>query len=268
MKHFRLSVLSFLLLTLALIACEHKTTIKPTDIIGTWIYTGKEQCNEYNIAEIDLDYSNDIWVSPMLGDTIYHYERYAIHGDTLLLYDKNNDALALRMKYLGGDSLILESRKLLSKGLLFRKRNYLVMKLKSTKRTGLPEDTCDIIVKDSNPRDSLVAISKTDMLRAKAILKKHFETLVANKLSNPYSRRPLPFNEYIRQYYGQRIDGHLIVRVALMHSVHYLSGRPNAWYYDLMRQPYMVDDGGRYYADALIDLTTGLLVWFYVHGEA
>lgn len=169
MKHFRLSVLSFLLLTLALIACEHKTTIKPTDIIGTWIYTGKEQCNEYNIAEIDLDYSNDIWVSPMLGDTIYHYERYAIHGDTLLLYDRNNDALTLRMKYLGGDSLILDSRKLLSKGLLFRKRNYLVMKLKSIKRTDLSDDFCDIIVKASNPRDSLVAISQKDMLRAKAI---------------------------------------------------------------------------------------------------
>ena len=268
MKHFRLSVLSFLLLTLALMACKNKTTVKPTDIIGTWIYTGKEQCNEYNIAEIDLDYSNDIWVSPMLGDTIYHYERYAIHGDTLLLYDKNNDALALRMKYLGGDSLILESRKLLYKGLLFRKRNYLVMKLKSINRTDLSDDSCDIIVKASNPRDSLVAISKKDMLRAKAILKKHFETLAANKLSNPYSRRPLPFNEYIRQYYGRRRDGHLLINVAMMQNVDYFPDRPNAWYNNLIKQPYHVCDGGRYYADALIDLTTGLLVWFYVHGEA
>lgn len=268
MKHIGYYVLPLLMLTLALLACKSKKTIRPADILGTWNYTGKEPCNEYNIASIDLADSNYICIDPMLGDTVYSYKRYAIHGDTLLLYDWNDDALALRMKYLGGDSLILESRKLLSKGLLFRKRNYLDMKLKSIKRTGLPEDTCDIIVKASNPRDSLVAISKKDMLRAKAILKKHFETLAANKLSSPYSRRPLPFNEYIRQYYGRRRDGHLLINVAMMQNVDYFPDRPNAWYKNLIKQPYHVCDGGRYYADVLIDLTTGLLVWFYVHGEA
>ena len=269
MKHIGYYVLPLLMLTLALLACKSKKTIRPADILGTWNYTGKEPSNEYNIASIDLADSNYICIDPMLGDTVYSYKRYAIHGDTLLLYDWNDDALALRMKYLGGDSLILEGKKLFSKGVVFRKdTDAMMLNHKSKGASEIPEDSSDVIVKTSDPRDSLVALSKKNMLRAKAILKKHFDTIARDKTNDPFRPKPLPFNEYIRQYYGKRREGHLMVRIVMIHSVDHFSGRPNAWYYDLMRQPYMVNDGGRNYADAVIDLTTGQLVWFGVHGEA
>ncbi len=265
-----MKVLLILFMVFAFAACQPQKTIIPHDIFGTWNYVDEKSNNEYNLAQISFNDSNDIGLCPILGDTVYHYERYNILGDTLLLYDRNNDTLTLQMEYLGGDSLMLKSKNPFSEGVFFIKsKDVNQLRLASVHAIDLPEDSCDIIVKMVQPGDSQIALSRQNMLKAKAILKRYFEVLANKKpISNQRQMQPLPFSKYIRQYWAETRDGHLMVFVSMMTFVHYTPDRPNAWYYELMRSPSMVNDGGKNFVDAIIDLTTGQIVQFYVHGEA
>lgn len=264
----------FALLCLLLVSCNKPKLIDANDIMGTWTCSEPAAHNDYNIGRIEFNDSNDIWIDPLCDDTIYHYHRYAFHGDSLMLYDCNDKEFVLRLEYLKRDSLVLSATSFFARGITFRKESGTALPpIKHMEAKNIPPDSLDIIVKgtamtqlQADGDRQYVILSKDNMLKAKAILKHHMDSCTHQESQS--NRRALPFNQYIRQYSACLQDGHLKVYVSLMAHVHFFSSSPHSWYFNLMKQEYIVDDGGRYYADALIDLTEDRVEWFYVHGEA
>lgn len=143
------------------------------------------------------------------------------------------------------------------------------------------EDSLDfIIVADNGTADSLHPfhkLTKPEMTKAREILS---EYISKGKFGREYApraiiktkngaemfkvtRKPLPFRNYFRQYYGFEENGDIKTRVNL-----FAFYRAERGLEELDTLEYMTNDGGRNIANSIVNITKGFVESFYVHGDA
>ena len=281
---------SILLCTLFFTSC--KKEIVADDIYAYWKLQNDVEFTELaftNLDFLDVTRSEHAWIDPVVNDSIYHYVRVSVKGDSLCLVDDNNQEFIFTIKELHDSVLVITDFPEADKDLVFKRINPFPQTI-SIKATDFPSDSLDINLKyqpDVWKEYGKLILTNEQVRQAHTILenymnKKLYYTIkdieiktktpngtIKTEYSNSFKEdgiEPLPFNHYFRQYYGYMKDGHLIVNVCLAHIIH-ISNR-SFLYSRLKYDAYLVDDGGNYFGDASIDLTEGKVIRFSINGEA
>lgn len=79
--------------------------------------------------------------------------------------------------------------------------------------------------------------------------------------------KPLPMDDYFKQYIGYTAHGHVMVEINLATHLPTLEEDESAQSH-LRNEYLMVRDGGRNFGQAIIDLTEGRVVSFHLNGAA
>ena len=217
-----------------------------------------------NISEHDIAYS---WRE---FGFISCFTPYALCDDTLKIKTENNKNQKIVIRKLNHNQLVLSA--------------FPGMKTAPVSFTKLQPQQLDIILNtDSlrikNPDKITFTITKEQMIEARTILDNFMDTtqyrqnmqqlLVKQygKQANnrPYSLgpSPLPFDQYYRQYIGEKEDGHIYISVNLL-GIDMTNYNDKSLFKDWIR----VHDGGIYFGTARIDLTNREVIAFALHGDA
>ena len=130
-----------------------------------------------------------------------------------------------------------------------------------------------------NPNKITFTITKEQMVEARTILETFMDTTqyrqnMQQLLVKQYGKRannrpyslgpsPLPFNQYYRQYIGEKEEGHIYISVNLL-GIDMTNYNDKLLFKDWIR----VHDGGIYFGTARIDLTNREVIAFALHGDA
>lgn len=244
-----------------------KSPVDTTQLHGIWLSNIKEGTLHklvLNISEHDIAYS---W-----GEFgVYScFTPYALCDDTLKIKTENNENQKIVIRRLNHNQLVLSA--------------FPGMKTAPVSFTKLQPQQLDIILNaDSlsikNPDKITFTITKEQMVEARTILETFMDTtqywrnmqqlLVKQygKQANnrPYSLgpSPLPFDQYYRQYIGEKEDGHIYIYINLL-GIDMTNYNDKLLFKDWIR----VHDGGIYFGTARIDLTNREVIAFDLHGDA
>lgn len=281
MKRYIFIVLSAYV-SVALISC-HKTIVKE-DVYGIWSLQNEVDFKGEAWGLMEIINDSNIWIDPCINDTMYHYQRMNIKGDSLILTDYLSQQFIYTIQELHDSTLIIADFPDVSSKLRFKKiYSYAPAKEGEVQlpifiaysAEELSPDSLDVIIKTA---DILHAEYEYDHTKPPYILS-HAEMIKARDLLNSYitnkeylndgncwdeNRYPFPFNKYVRQYIAYQQDGHIIVYVNLM--TNWLSVPPCLYYTSLKKDMHCVHDGGPRYAQATIDLTEGKVIFFMTNG--
>ena len=217
-----------------------------------------------NISEHNIGYS---WAKYGFFSC---FTPYALCDDTLKIKTENNENQKIVIRKLNHNQLVLSAFPGMKTAPVF------FMKLQ-------PQQLDIILNTDSlrikNPDKITFTITKEQMVEARTILENFMDTtqyrqnmqqlLVKQygKQANnrPYSLgpSPLPFNQYYRQYKGEKEDGHIYISVNLL-GIDMTNYNDKLLFKDWIR----VHDGGIYFGTARIDLTNREVIAFGLHGDA
>ena len=192
-----------------------KSPVDTTKLHGIWlsnIKEGKLHKLALNISEHDIAYS---WAKYEFYSC---FTPYVICGNTLKIKTENNENRKIVMRKLNNNQLVLSA--------------FPGMKTAPVSFTKLQPQQLDIILNTDSlriksPDETTFTITKEQMLEARTILENFMDTtqyrqnmqqlLVKQygKQANnrPYSLgpSPLPFNQYYRQYIGERAKEHIYI---------------------------------------------------------
>ncbi|WP_314352191.1 hypothetical protein [Segatella oris] len=192
-----------------------KSPVDTTQLHGIWLSNIKEGTLHklvLNISEHDITYS---WAK--FGFYSY-FTPYVICGDTLKIKTENNENRKIVMRKLNHNQLVLSA--------------FPGMKTAPVSFTKLQPQQLDIILntdslRSKSPDETTFTITKEQMVEARTILETFMDTtqywrnmqqlLVkqhGKRADNrPYSLgpSPLPFNQYYRQYIGEKEEGHIYI---------------------------------------------------------
>ena len=244
-----------------------KSPVDTTQLHGIWLSNIKEGTLHklvLNISEHDIDYS---WAKYGFYSS---FTPYALCDDTLKIKTENNENRKIVIRKLNHNQLVLSA--------------FPGMKTAPVSFTKLQPQQLDIILNTDSlsiksPDKITFTITKEQMLEARTILENFMDTtqyrqnmqqlLVKQygKQANnrPYSlgSSPLPFNQYYRQYIGEKEEGHIYI------SVNLLGIDMTNYNYELLFKDWIrVYDGGIYFGTARIDLTNREVIAFDLHGDA
>ena len=244
-----------------------KSPVDTTQLHGIWLSNIKEGTLHklvLNISEHDIDYS---WAKYGFYSS---FTPYALCDDTLKIKTENNENRKIVIRKLNHNQLVLSA--------------FPGMKTAPVSFTKLQPQQLDIILNTDSlsiksPDKITFTITKEQMLEARTILENFMDTtqyrqnmqqlLVKQygKQANnrPYSlgSSPLPFNQYYRQYIGEKEEGHIYI------SVNLLGIDMTNYNYELLFKDWIrVYDGGIYFGIAIIDLTNREVIAFDLHGDA
>ena len=244
-----------------------KSPVDTTQLHGIWLSNIKEGTLHklvLNISEHDIGYS---WAKYGFFSC---FTPYALCDDTLKIKTENNENQKIVIRKLNYNQLVLSA--------------FPGMKTAPVSFTKLQPQQLDIILNtDSlsikNPDKITFTITKEQMVEARTILETFMDTtqywrnmqqlLVkqhGKRADNrPYSLgpSPLPFNQYYRQYIGEKEEGHIYI------SVNLLGIDMTNYNYELLFKDWIkVYDGGIYFGTARIDLTNREVIAFGLHGDA
>ena len=244
-----------------------KSPIDTTKLHGIWLSNIKEGTLHklaLNISEHDIAYS---WAKYGFYSC---FTPYVICGDTLKIKIENNENRKIVMRKLNNNQLVLSA--------------FPGMKTAPVSFTKLQPQQLDIILNtDSlsikNPNKITFTITKEQMVEARTILENFMDTTqyrqnMQQLLVKQYGKRannrpyslgpsPLPFNQYYRQYIGEKEDGHIYIYVNLL-GIDMTNYNDKLLFKDWIR----VHDGGIYFGTARIDLTNREVIAFALHGDA
>ena len=244
-----------------------KSPVDTTQLHGIWLSNIKEGTLHklvLNISEHDIAYS---W-----GEFgVYSgFTPYALCDDTLKIKTENNKNQKIVIRKLNHNQLVLSA--------------FPGMKTAPVSFTKLQPQQLDIILNTDSlriksPDKITFTITKEQMVEARTILENFMDTtqyrqnmqqlLVKQygKQANnrPYSLgpSPLPFNQYYRQYIGEKEEGHIYISVNLL-GIDMTNYNDKLLFKDWIR----VHDGGIYFGTARIDLTNREVIAFDLHGDA
>ena len=244
-----------------------KSLVDTTQLHGIWLSNIKEGTLHklvLNISEHNIGYS---WAKYGFYSC---FTPYALCADTLKIKTENNENQKIVMRKLNHNQLVLSA--------------FPGMKTAPVSFTKLQPQQLDIILNtDSlsikNPDETTFTITKEQMLEARTILENFMDTTqyrqnMQQLLVKQYGKRannrpyslgpsPLPFNQYYRQYIGEKEEGHIYI------SVNLLGIDMTNYNYELLFKDWIKGyDGGIYFGTARIDLTNREVIAFGLHGDA
>lgn len=244
-----------------------KSPVDTTQLHGIWLSNIKEGTLHklvLNISEHDIGYS---WAKFGFYSC---FTPYALCDDTLKIKTENNENQKIVIRKLNHNQLVLSA--------------FPGMKTAPVSFTKLQPQQLDIILntdslRSKSPDKITFTITKEQMVEARTILENFMDTtqyrqnmqqlLVKQygKQANnrPYSLgpSPLPFNQYYRQYKGEKEEGHIYI------SVNLLGIDMTNYNYELLFKDWIKGyDGGIYFGTARIDLTNREVIAFGLHGDA
>ena len=244
-----------------------KSPVDTTNLHGIWLSNIKEGTLHklvLNISEHDIGYS---WAKFGFYSC---FTPYALCDDTLKIKTENNENQKIVIRKLNHNQLVLSA--------------FPGMKTAPVSFTKLQPQQLDIILntdslRSKSPDKITFTITKEQMVEARTILENFMNTtqyrqnmqqlLVKQhgKQANnrPYSLgpSPLPFNQYYRQYKGEKEEGHIYISVNLL-GIDMTNYNDKLLFKDWIR----VHDGGIYFGTARIDLTSREVIAFSLHGDA
>lgn len=244
-----------------------KSPVDTTNLHGIWLSNIKEGTLHklvLNISEHDIGYS---WAKFGFYSC---FTPYALCDDTLKIKTENNENQKIVIRKLNHNQLVLSA--------------FPGMKTAPVSFTKLQPQQLDIILntdslRSKSPDKITFTITKEQMVEARTILENFMDTtqyrqnmqqlLVKQhgKQANnrPYSLgpSPLPFNQYYRQYKGEKEEGHIYISVNLL-GIDMTNYNDKLLFKDWIR----VHDGGIYFGTARIDLTSREVIAFDLHGDA
>ncbi len=281
------------------VSCEKYSGVsRPNDIYAYWQLQNEVKFNGMGFTNLIFTSSEKFgcenFVDPVISDTIYHYKKVGVKGDTLCLVDDNDKVFKVRILELNDERLVLtdfpgvdgvliykhldwgpgEDPRRCKEDSLKDSNAFLEKKIIRGLSVDYPADSLDIIMKSSyffkwyneNRDDKAVVLTKDQMSAARDILKKY----MANKeylkeedfLGSCCGDEPYDFNKYIHIYYGIIKDGELFVRVEMCAD----GGYGCFPYTSFKKDIPMIDDGGRGLIHVEIDLKQNKVIHFRGNG--
>ena len=269
------------------VSCERYSGVaRPNDIYAYWQLQNKVKFNGMGFTNLIFTssekYGCENFVDPVISDTIYHYKKVEVKGDTLCLVDDNDKVLNVRILELNDERLVLTDFPGVDGELIYKHLGWGPgedpRRCKEDSLKGLsafpekiifrgasvdyPADSLDIIMKSSYffksyseyHDDKAVVLTKDQMLAARYILKKYMANMEYLKeegfIGSCCGSEPYDFNKYIHIYYGIIKDGELFVRVEMC-----ADGGYGCFPYTSFKEDIpMIDDGGRILIHVDIDL--------------
>lgn len=244
-----------------------KSPVDTTQLHGIWLSNIKEGTLHklvLNISEHDITYS---WAKFGFFSS---FTPYALCDDTLKIKTENNENQKIVIRKLNHNQLVLSA--------------FPGMKTAPVSFTKLQPQQLDIILNTDSlriksPDKITFTITKEQMVEARTILENFMDTTqyrqnMQQLLVKQYGKRannrpyslgssPLPFNQYYRQYIGEKEEGHIYIYVNLL-GIDMTNYNDKLLFKDWIR----VHDGGIYFGTARIDLTNREVIAFDLHGDA
>ena len=188
------------------VSCEKYSGIsRPNDIYAYWQLQNKVKFNGMGFTNLIFTssekYGCENFVDPVISDTIYHYKKVEVKGDTLSLVDDNDKVLNVRILELNDERLVITDFPGVDGELIYKHLGWGPgedpRRCKEDSLKGLsafpekiifrgasvdyPADSLDIIMKSSYffksyseyHDDKAVVLTKDQMLAARYILKKY-----------------------------------------------------------------------------------------------
>jgi len=280
------------------VSCERYSGVsRPNDIYAYWQLQNKVKFNGMGFTNLIFTssekYGCENFVDPVISDTIYHYKKVEVKGDTLSLVDDNDKVLNVRILELNDERLVLTDFPGVDGELIYKhlgwgpgedprrckedslkdSNAFLEKKIIRGVSVDYPADSLDIIMKSSYffkwyneyRDDKAVVLTNDQMSVARDILKRymaHREYLKEEGfLGSCCGSEPYDFNKYIHIYYGIIKDGELFVHVEM-----YAHGGYGHFPYTSFKKDIpMIDDGGRGLIHVEIDLKQNKVI--YIHGN-
>lgn len=284
------------------VSCEKYSGVsRPNDIYAYWQLQNKVKFNGMGFTNLIFTssekYGCENFVDPVISDTIYHYKKVEVKGDTLCLVDDNDKVFKVRILELNDERLVLTDFPGVDGVLIYKHLDWGPgedpRRCKEDSLKGLsafpekiilrdsvdyPADSLDIIMKSSyffkryNDNeyvdDKAVVLTNEQMNRARDILKKYMAKReymnVEGLFGSCCGDWPYDFNKYIHTYYGIIEDGELLVCVKMCAR----GGYGYFPYTSLKKDIPLIHDGGNILIHVLIDLKQNKVIYFQGNGCA
>ena len=281
------------------VSCERYSGVaRPNDIYAYWQLQNKVKFNGMGFTNLIFTssekYGCENFVDPVISDTIYHYKKVEVKGDTLCLVDDNDKVLNVRILELNDERLVITDFPGVDGELIYKHLGWGPgedpRRCKEDSLKGLsafpekiifrgasvdyPADSLDIIMKSSYffkcyneyGDDKAVVLTKDQMTKARYILKKYMARREYLKeegfLGSCCGSEPYDFNKYIHTYYGVVKDGELLVCVKMCAD----GGHGYFPYTSCKEDIPSICDGGRILIHVQIDLKQNKVIHFQGNG--
>lgn len=267
-----LEKVKFIIPCVFLILCVScKKEIVNEDIYGYWQLENKVEFKDLAFTKLEFLSDSDIWIDPVINDSIYHYTHFLIQNDSLILTDYRMQTSIYEIGKLKDSVLVIKNFPGVIGDLRFKKYNSMPKRLigESHYAKNLSNDSLDVIIKSDFSEnfydDGKVAhfLTLAEKEEARAILKSYLENKEYLNDDDHFNDDAFPFNQYIRQYTSYYQNNQLFVDIQLSDIWYSLDG-----YTSLKKEPHFVDDGGPGFAFARINLTEKKVIVFMTNGFA
>lgn len=280
MKFIRLCLLFITALSFG--ACKDEVReISPEKIVGYWGLQNDVKFSGLAFTHMWFMDDSHNYIDPVVYDTIYEYKKFFVSGDSLCLIDHNDKEMIIKIKELSDSALILTDFPGASDDLVFRNPEYFPgldknaefahLQPSHVREYSIPKDSLDINMKSydakewANANGVYVPLSSQQVAKARDIAKEYLNNKSFLHNDEVYEE-PRDFDEYLRQYFGYRKDGKLIVAIE-MSLLHHRTDDPFP-YSGLKTWIVAGDDGGCAYLHFRIDINAGKVLSFGSNGIA
>lgn len=280
MKFIRLCLLFITALSFG--ACKDEVReISPEKIVGYWGLQNDVKFSGLAFTHMWFMDDSHNYIDPVVYDTIYEYKKFFVTGDSLCLIDHNDKEMIIKIKELSDSALILTDFPGASDDLVFRNPEYFPgldknaefahLQPSHVREYSIPKDSLDINMKSydakewANANGVYVPLSSQQVAKARDIAKEYLNNKSFLHNDEVYEE-PRDFDEYLRQYFGYRKDGKLIVAIE-MSLLHHRTDDPFP-YSGLKTWIVAGDDGGCAYLHFRIDINAGKVLSFGSNGIA
>ena len=280
MKFVRLCLLFITALSFG--ACKDEVReISPEKIVGYWGLQNDVKFSGLAFTHMWFMDDSHNYIDPVVYDTIYEYKKFFVSGDSLCLIDHNDKEMIIKIKELSDSALILTDFPGASDDLVFRNPEYELcsvyedgtrsFKPSPMREYNISKDSLDINMKSydakewANANGVYVPLSSQQVAKARDIAKEYLNNKSFLHNDEVYEE-PRDFDEYLRQYFGYRKDGKLIVAIE-MSLLHHPTD--NHFPYSGLKTWIVAgDDGGCAYLHFRIDINAGKVLSFGSNGIA
>ena len=231
MKFIRLCLLFITALSFG--ACKDEVReISPEKIVGYWGLQNDVKFSGLAFTHMwfmDDEYRPIFVVDPVVYDTIYEYKKVFVTGDSLRLIDHNDKEMIVKIKELCDSALVLTDFPGASDDLVFRNPEYVPVFDKNgefaalqslpSRKYSISKDSLDINMKSYSVRKwangEYVALTNKQVAKARDIAKEYLKNKKYLKNGWNKNEEPKDFDEYLRQYFGYKMDGKLIAAIKM-----------------------------------------------------
>ena len=280
MKFIRLCLLFITALSFG--ACKDEVReISPEKRVGYWGLQNDVKFSGLAFTHMWFMDDSHNYIDPVVYDTIYEYKKFFVTGDSLCLIDHNDKEMIIKIKELSDSAFILTDFPGASDDLVFRNPEYFPgldknaefahLQPSHVREYSIPKDSLDINMKSydakewANANGVYVPLSSQQVAKARDIAKEYLNNKSFLHNDEVYEE-PRDFDEYLRQYFGYRKDGKLIVAIE-MSLLHHRTDDPFP-YSGLKTWIVAGDDGGCAYLHFRIDINAGKVLSFGSNGIA